>query len=87
LRSWLDEHKINVPKAALQDQLTELVESNWYAGQTWTEKQVEAAKGRYDNLKDYAFDTSVSLSFSFSLSCLVLSLLYHYGEWEELTEE
>ena len=59
LKEWLDEHNVNVPKGASQEQLSELVQSNWYAGQAWTEKQVEAARGHYDNLKESAFNTYV----------------------------
>jgi hypothetical protein len=62
LKEWLDEHNVNVPKGASPEQLSELVQSNWYAGQAWMEKQVEAAKGHYDNLKDAAFDTYVAFS-------------------------
>lgn len=57
LNEWLAEHKISVPEGYSQKQLSELVESNWYAGQAWSEKQIDTAKENYASLKDSAFDT------------------------------
>ncbi|KAF8298210.1 hypothetical protein DL93DRAFT_2103038 [Clavulina sp. PMI_390] len=57
LKAWLDEHSISVPKGYSQEELSKLVEANWYAGQAWSEKQVESAKEQYANVKTAAFDT------------------------------
>ena len=57
LKEWLGQHGIQVPKGYTREQLSDLVQANWYAGTTWTSQQVEGAKDLYKSVKERSFDS------------------------------
>lgn len=55
LQAWLKEHSINVPKGYSQQQLQDLVKSNWAQSASWTQDKYDAAQKVFSNIKDDSF--------------------------------
>ncbi|CAK5280441.1 unnamed protein product [Mycena citricolor] len=56
LRQWLQEHKIVVPESFSQQQLRDLVQSNWDLATAWTWDQYSSAQKSFADLRDTTFD-------------------------------
>lgn len=59
LQNWLEEHKVNVPKAYYnsKEDLQNLVAENWWSYTTWTNDQYNSAQRSLQNLKDSTFES------------------------------
>ncbi|KAK7055434.1 hypothetical protein R3P38DRAFT_2847037 [Favolaschia claudopus] len=57
LKKWLKDHNINAPDAYSQQQLKDLVQSNWNLASAWTYDQYASAQKSYADLRDTAFET------------------------------
>ena len=59
LQSWLEEHKVDIPKAyySSKEDLRDLVAENWWSYTTWSNEQYNSAQRSFQNLKDSAFES------------------------------
>ncbi|KAJ6463461.1 hypothetical protein C8R45DRAFT_1025853 [Mycena sanguinolenta] len=56
LKKWLNDHNINVPETYSQQQLKDLVQSNWNQASAWTADQYASAQQAFSNLRESTFD-------------------------------
>ena len=57
LRSWLELHNVPLPKhSASQEELRDLVASNWNTASSWTYDQYTAAQEIFSGIRDTSFD-------------------------------
>ncbi|KAJ7607405.1 hypothetical protein FB45DRAFT_430572 [Roridomyces roridus] len=56
LKQWLEEHRIKVPDTYSQQQLKNLVQSNWDSASTWTADQYASAQKSFADLREASFD-------------------------------
>ncbi|KAJ6630109.1 hypothetical protein B0H10DRAFT_1985029 [Mycena sp. CBHHK59/15] len=56
LKKWLKERNINVPETYSQEQLKELVQSNWNSASAWTYDQYASAQKSFADLREASFD-------------------------------
>ncbi|KDQ11255.1 hypothetical protein BOTBODRAFT_163031 [Botryobasidium botryosum FD-172 SS1] len=56
LVQWLHDNGIEAPASYTDNQLTDLVKSNWDASASWTSDRVEQAQHVFSNLKEASFD-------------------------------
>ncbi|KAJ7146117.1 hypothetical protein C8R44DRAFT_590354, partial [Mycena epipterygia] len=56
LKKWLTEHNINVPETYSQEQLKDLVQSNWNLASAWTYDQYASAQKSFADLREASFD-------------------------------
>ncbi|KAJ7796624.1 hypothetical protein B0H13DRAFT_2169567 [Mycena leptocephala] len=56
LKKWLNDHNINVPETYSQEQLKELVQSNWNLASAWTYDQYASAQKSFADLREASFD-------------------------------
>ena len=59
LQTWLDQHKVDVPKAFhnSKEDLQNLVAENWWSYTAWTNDQYSNAQKSFQNLKDSTFES------------------------------
>ncbi|KAJ7270720.1 hypothetical protein B0H12DRAFT_1008729 [Mycena haematopus] len=56
LKKWLKDHNIDVPATYSQDQLKDLVKSNWDYATAWTSDQYASAQKSFADLREASFD-------------------------------
>ncbi|KAJ6554568.1 hypothetical protein B0H19DRAFT_1071938 [Mycena capillaripes] len=56
LKKWLNDHSINVPETYTQQQLKDLVQSNWNLASAWTQDQYASAQKSFADLRESTFD-------------------------------
>ncbi|KAJ7430369.1 hypothetical protein FB451DRAFT_1114072 [Mycena latifolia] len=56
LQKWLKDHNINAPPTFSQDQLKELVKSNWNVASAWTSDQYASAQKAFADVREASFD-------------------------------
>ncbi|KAF7373562.1 hypothetical protein MSAN_00566600 [Mycena sanguinolenta] len=57
LKKWLKDHNINVPEKSSQQQLKDLVQSNWNYASSWTADQYASAQKAFADMRESTFDT------------------------------
>ncbi|KAF9517416.1 hypothetical protein BS47DRAFT_1359684 [Hydnum rufescens UP504] len=80
LTEWLGEHGIQVPKGYTPEQLSELVQANWYAGTTWNSHQVDSVKSLYESVKEKSFDSYRAYTSAASSLSTAASTTVHQAE-------
>ncbi|KAJ6578866.1 hypothetical protein DFH09DRAFT_980169 [Mycena vulgaris] len=56
LQKWLKDRNINVPETYSQEQLKDLVKSNWDVATAWTSDQYASAQKSFADLREASFD-------------------------------
>ncbi|KAF7373563.1 hypothetical protein MSAN_00566700 [Mycena sanguinolenta] len=57
LKKWLKDHNINAPDTYSQQQLKDLVQSNWNQASSWTADQYASAQKAFADMRESTFDT------------------------------
>jgi hypothetical protein len=57
MRTWLKDHNINVPEGYSQDQLKDLVQSNWNSASAWTYDQYASAQKSFADVRESVIDS------------------------------
>ncbi|KAJ7724945.1 hypothetical protein DFH07DRAFT_897090 [Mycena maculata] len=57
LKKWLSDNNIKFPETYSQEQLKELVQSNWDIASAWTSEQYASAQKSFADLREASFDT------------------------------
>ena len=91
LNAWLKEHNIDVPGGygtaiTTKDQVQKLVEENWYAGQEWTQKQVDELATHFNDVKESTIDSYV-YHYYLLKTLLILSSSFYYRWTESQTRD
>ncbi|KAJ7353333.1 hypothetical protein DFH08DRAFT_922997 [Mycena albidolilacea] len=56
LKKWLNDHNINAPETYSQQQLKDLVQSNWNLATAWTYDQYASAQKSFADVRESTFD-------------------------------
>ncbi|KAJ7701557.1 hypothetical protein B0H17DRAFT_1045804 [Mycena rosella] len=56
LQKWLNDHNIKFPETYSQEQLKDLVQSNWDVATAWTSDQYASAQKSFADLREASFD-------------------------------